>query len=65
MEEALTPDPSPRTGEGSKPSPPTPLPGRERGAALTPNPSPRTGEGSSPHPRPLSQGGRGEIDSRI
>jgi len=33
--------------------------------ALTPDPSPRTGEGSSPHPRPLSQGGRGEIDSRI
>ncbi len=49
-------------GEG-RPSPPAPLPGRERGATLTPGPSPRAGEGSSPHPRPLSQGGRGEQPS--
>jgi hypothetical protein len=58
--EALTPDPSPRTGEGRS-SHPRPLCQGGRGEKPSPpSPSAKAGEGRSPHPRPLCQGGRGE-----
>ena len=73
-EKPLTPDLSPKRGEGRSPSPLTPLPKEERGVGL-PSPLGRRGgdegesggtstpAGGSPHPRPLSRKRRGESPS--